>query len=262
GFGEQVVEVHRLHPCLQVQLGSGAVLVGDDAHPEGPGPGGHRLANAPEADDAQRLPGEAGSHQLLLDPPTFLQRGVAAGDVAGQGDHQPECQLGDRQRVGIGSVDDLDPAGDGGGDVDGVETGAGTGDDPEPLRPVDEPGRDPGGGTDDDGLVVTDDPRQFVLRQAGAHIDVEVGGEDLEAVVGYGVTDEDTGATVLGSGHAGGSYVPSCHGAGHGRRELGRDPPGPPGPIGERRLDLERGDRLSVSDESLVPGRCRPPDLG
>ncbi len=136
GLGEEVVEVDRLHPRLQVQLGRGPVLVGDDPHPEGPGPHRHRLTDVTEADDPQGLAVQPRAHQLLLDPATLLEGGVAPGDAAGEGHEEADGQLRHRQGVGGGGVYDLDAPLDGGGDVDRVQPGSGPGDDAQPLGTV------------------------------------------------------------------------------------------------------------------------------
>ncbi len=196
-LGQQVVEVDRLHLVFQVELWSGAMLIGDDGHPERLGAGGHLLSDPAETDDAERLARQTGSHQLRLLPAAVLHRRVGPGDVACECEHQPERQLGHRHAVGVRAVDHLDAGVHRRLHIDGVETGPGPCDHLEPTPVGDDPGRDACRRSDDDGLVLIDDVHQRVLVEARSDVDLTVAGEQLDAGIGDRVAHQNPRAMLI-----------------------------------------------------------------
>ena len=82
---------------------------------------GDGLADAAEADDAERLVAELGAEQALLLPALLLHRRVGGGDRPRQREHQREGVLGDADAVAAGRVGDDDAAGARGLEVDVVD---------------------------------------------------------------------------------------------------------------------------------------------
>ena len=129
GLGDDLVERQQLDTDLAGPLGRHERVVGDEPHPEAACPVGDELADAPEADDAERLVG-----QLDALPPGPLpapgdQRGVGLRHVARLGEQQRHRVLGGRDDVALRGVDDHHAPRRGGVDVDVVEPDAGPADD-------------------------------------------------------------------------------------------------------------------------------------
>ena len=99
-------------------------VVGDDAHPEPSGAPRDLLADAPETEHAERLPGELDAAVRLALPAALLQRRVRLRDVARERDEQPDRVLrrGDDRR--LRRVRDHDPAPRRSFDVDVVDADA------------------------------------------------------------------------------------------------------------------------------------------
>ena len=92
-------------------------------------PVGDELADAAEADDAERLVGELDALPPAALPPAGDERRVGLRDVAGLGQQQRHRVLGGRDDVALRGVDDHHAAPGGGVDVDVVEPDAGPADD-------------------------------------------------------------------------------------------------------------------------------------
>ena len=96
----------------------------DDAHAETERAARDLLADAPEAEHAERLAGELDAAVLLALPAALLQRGVRLRDVARERDEQPDRVLGRRDDGRLGRVRDDDAAPRRRLDVDVVDSDA------------------------------------------------------------------------------------------------------------------------------------------
>ena len=129
GAAEELLE--RLGPLdaeLAEALGGDELVEGDDLHVEALGALGDELADAAEADHAERLAVELGALELGAVPAPVDQRAVGLGDVAAEREGQRQRVLGGGDRVRLGRVGDDDPAAGRGRDVDVVDAGAGAAD--------------------------------------------------------------------------------------------------------------------------------------
>ena len=122
---------------LAEALGADERVVRDDAHAEGAGADRDELADAAEAEHAERLALDLGAAELAALPLAAGEAGVRLRDVAGEREHQRDRVLGGGDRVGLRRVGDDDPALGGGGDVDVVHAHAGAADDPQVVGAVD-----------------------------------------------------------------------------------------------------------------------------
>ena len=129
GLRGQRVEVDQIDVHLPGPLGGDERVVGDEPHPERHGPLRDELADATEADDAERLVGELDALPLRPLPPAGDERGVGLRHVAGLGQQQRHGLLGGREDVRLRGVDDHHALAGGRLDVDVVETDAGPPDD-------------------------------------------------------------------------------------------------------------------------------------
>ena len=114
---------------LDAQLGGPLLaeerIVAEHAHLEGLGPLGDRLADAAQADDAERLAGQLRAHVLVAVPLALDQALIGRGDVAREGQHQRERVLGGAERVAGRRVHHHDAQPRGGVFVDVVGADAG-----------------------------------------------------------------------------------------------------------------------------------------
>ena len=129
--GEEVglgVDVGRRGGLLGAQLaealGADVGVVGQHAHPERARTGGDELADAPEAQHAERLLVDLDAAEARALPAPGGQRAVRLRDVTGQREHQRHGVLGGGDDVGLRRVGDDDPAPGGGADVDVVDADA------------------------------------------------------------------------------------------------------------------------------------------
>ena len=129
GLGDDLVERQQLDAELAAALGRHERVVGDEAHAEAAGPVGDELADAAEADDAERLVGQLDALPPAALPAPGDERRVGLRHVAGLGEQQRHRVLGGRDDVALRGVDDHHAAAGGGVDVDVVEADAGPADD-------------------------------------------------------------------------------------------------------------------------------------
>ena len=128
--GEHVVgRLGLLGAELAEALGADEGVVGDDAHAEGAGADRDELADAAEAEHAERLALDLGAAELAALPLAGREAGVRLRDVAGEREHQRDRVLGGGDRVGLRRVGDDDALLGGGRDVDVVHADAGAADD-------------------------------------------------------------------------------------------------------------------------------------
>ena len=106
------------------------------------GPRGDGLADAAQADDAQRLVGQLRAHVLVAVPLAFDQALIGRRDVARQGQHHGDRVLGRAQRVAGRRVHHHDAQPGGGLRVDVVGADAGADDGLEPMIALQHVGRD------------------------------------------------------------------------------------------------------------------------
>ena len=118
-------------PRWRAALGGDERVVGDEVHAEAAGAVGDELADAAEADDAERLVGELDALPAAALPAPGDERRVGLRDVARLGEEQRHRVLGGRHDVALRGVDDHHAAPGGGLDVDVVEADAGPADDEE-----------------------------------------------------------------------------------------------------------------------------------
>ena len=160
----------------------------------------------PRPIEPERLAPHLVALELRAVPGATLERGVGVGDVAGEREHEADGVLGGGDRVAERRVDDDDAARGGRFEVDVVDADAGAADGAKLLAGGEYPGGHLGFAADDQRVVRGDDAQELVRRQAGADIDLGFPGEDVDAVLGDRVRDEDllhTAQVTDGGGEAG-----------------------------------------------------------
>ena len=129
---DQAAEVGlELHAELAGPVRAHVRVVGHEPHPEGEAPLGDEHADPTEADDAERLAVQLDAGPAGAVPLARLQVAVGLGQVARLREQQRHRLLGRGDHVRLGGVDHHHAARRGRGDVDVVETDAGTTDDDE-----------------------------------------------------------------------------------------------------------------------------------
>ena len=187
-------------------------VVGDHAHLEGARTLRHPRADAPEADDAERVPGQLDALQLAALPAALAQRGVPLRHVAGDGEQQREGVLDGGDGVGQRRVDDDHPTRRRRLEVDVVDADPGAPDHRELRGGLDDALGDAGLAAHDDAGHVGDGFDELVLAEAGADYGVVALAQAGDALLGDLVRDEDgrhraasrgAGALAGGRGHGG-----------------------------------------------------------
>ena len=181
--------LRALHSELAVTLLRDEGVVRDDAHPEPACAARDLLPDPPEAEHAERLPGELDPAPLRALPATLLERGVCLRDVPRERDEQPDRVLrgGDDRR--LGRVRDDDPAARGGLDVDVVDPHACAPDHLQLRAALDQLGGQLRRRANHDRVVVADPLGEVAVR---LDVDVEAVPEQLHARVGDRLADEDS----------------------------------------------------------------------
>ena len=114
---------------LGVAVGADERVEGDDLHAEALGALGDELADAAEAEDAERLVQHLDAGELRALPLAAREAGVGLRDVAGQREQQRDGVLGRGDDVrGCGALATMMPLGRRGRDVDVVDAHAGAAD--------------------------------------------------------------------------------------------------------------------------------------
>ena len=189
-------------------------VVRDDRHPEPERAACDLLADPPEADDAERLPGDLDAAPTGALPPAVLERGVCLGDVPREREDQADRLLGRRDDRRLRRVRDDDPAARRGGDVHVVDPDPRAADHLQPVRPLDDALRETRRRPDHDPVVAVDD---LLERRVGVDVDVEAAPEQLDACLGDRLADQDAvahgfrpqaGATVPNASSAAGAALP------------------------------------------------------
>ena len=149
---------------------------GDDLHVHALGAPGDLAADAPQADDAERLAGYLGADELVAVPPAGLHDRVGRRNAAGERQHQRDGVFGGRHGVTAGRVHDDDALARRGGHVDVVHADAGSGDRAELARLVEVLGGEFGLRPADDRVGGPECGLEFVALQTGPVIDLDPGG--------------------------------------------------------------------------------------
>ena len=163
-------------------------VVRDDAEPQPQRPPCDLTPDAPQAEDAERLPRQLDAREAPSVPRPLLERSVGLGDVPGDGEEQRERVLGGRHHRRLGRVrhDDAPPRRR--VHVDVVDADACTPDHLEASRLLDEPRVDRRPRPHDDRVEVGDD--RLELRAAVLD-DFEAPAEELEPRLGDRLPDEN-----------------------------------------------------------------------
>ena len=162
-------DVGLLDAELAEALGRDERVVGDDAHPEPERAACDLLADAAEAEDAERLVGHLEAGVLRAVPAALLERGVRLRDVAREREQQADRVLGRGDDGRLGRVRDDDPSTRGGIDVDVVHPHSRTADHAQSLGALDQVGGELGLRADDDRVVLADP-----LGEVAVVVDVDV----------------------------------------------------------------------------------------
>ena len=141
---------------LAVALGGDERVEGDDVHPERPRARGDELADAAEAEHAERLLVDLDAAELRALPASRGQRRVRLRDVAREREHQRDRVLGRGDDVRLRRVGDDDPALGRGRDVDVVDADARAADDPQVVGALDQLRVELRGRADQDAVVGAD----------------------------------------------------------------------------------------------------------
>ena len=163
----------------------------DDAHLEGARALGHARADAPEANHAERVPGQLDALQPAALPAPLAQRGMALRHVARDREQHREGVLDGGHGVGQRRVDDDDAARRRRLEVDVVDADAGAANHLELRGGLDHARGHLGLAAHDDAGHLGDGLDEFVLAQAGADDGVVTFPQALDALFGDLVGDED-----------------------------------------------------------------------
>ncbi|KAF4504818.1 hypothetical protein G6O67_008225 [Ophiocordyceps sinensis] len=204
GVGKQAPECrHQLDAGLPSHVCAGIGVDGLDLHAQPLCHPGHVEADLAQANDAEGLLTHLDADELAALPPAVFDAGVCSTDVAGRGEEEGYCVLGGAENVARGRVDDDDALVGGGGHVNVVDADAGTGDDLELPACLEHLGGDGGLGPHNEAMVARDYGLELGRRQARLVMDVEVGGQQGEAVLRDLFGDEDAATGGGGAGRDG-----------------------------------------------------------
>ena len=191
GLLQQRLERDQLDADRGGALAGDERVVGDDAHLEGARTLGHARADAPEADDAERVPGQFDALQLAALPAALAQRGVALRHVARDGEQQRQRVLDGGDGVGQWRVDDDHAARRRRLEVDVVDAHPGAADHRELRGGLDHALGDAGLAAHDDAGHVGHGCDEFVLAQTRADYGVVAFSQARDALFGDLVGNED-----------------------------------------------------------------------
>jgi hypothetical protein len=134
------------------------------------------LADATQADDAQRFSSQLHTHELFAVPTALDEALIGHGDVPRHAQHQGDGLFGGRNRIAAGGIhhDDALPGGSLGVDV--VHADAGTRDCAEPGVAFENLGRDLHAAAADRAVGLQQGIPQVRALQAGADFHFQIGG--------------------------------------------------------------------------------------
>jgi hypothetical protein len=162
--------LHQLDAELRGAVRRQEGVVAEHPHVEGPGAFGHRLADAAEPHDAERLAGELRAHELVAIPLLGSQARVGRGHVPRQAEHQREGMLRRAQRVAGRRVHHHDAEAGGRLLVDVVGAHAGPHDRPQAMVAGERVGGDLHPAAADGAVVLREGVPQVVSLEAGLHL--------------------------------------------------------------------------------------------
>jgi hypothetical protein len=164
----------------------------------------HAASDLPQTHDPDRLPPELAPHELGLVPLPAMDRSVRHGNVPHQPEQEAEHELHHGHGVRAGHVQNVDSPLLGGGDVDVVESGAGTSHPAQLRRGLDQAARDLGRAAHDPGIDVGDERHEIGLAKALTLLDRQAGSgaQQGDRTRGERIADENAPAqpTRAGSG--------------------------------------------------------------
>ena len=166
-------------------------IVADDVHIEGKRALGDARADAPHADDAERLAAQLDADILLAVPLALLHRLVGDGDVTAHREHHRHRVLRRRDRIAARRIDDDDAARRRRRHVDVVDADAGAADDLELRRLVDDVLRHFRRRAHDNGLKIADDVQKLLMRKLRLLDNLELRGKDVNRLLRYAVCYEN-----------------------------------------------------------------------
>ena len=162
GFAEQFFQAAHQADVNPLRRFFGDVgIVGHHLHPEGLAPRGHPRADPAQPDHPQGLAAQLDPHELAPGPLSLLDRGVRPGNIAAQGQHQAQGQLGGRQGVGLGGVHHQDPVARGGVDVDIIHPHPGAAGHLQPPGRLEDRGGQGSSRAGDHRVIIPDHLNQF-----------------------------------------------------------------------------------------------------
>jgi hypothetical protein len=164
-------------------------VVGDDAHPETQRAPRDLLADAAEAEHAERLALELDSAPGRALPAPLLQGGVRLWNVAGERDQQADRVLGGGRDRRLRRVGDDDPSARGGLDVDVVHPHACAADHLQAVGTLDQVGGQLRRRADHDRVVVAD---RLAKVAFAVHVHVEALAQEVDPRLGDRLPDEDS----------------------------------------------------------------------
>jgi hypothetical protein len=173
---------------LAVAVGPDVRVVGEHAHAEPLRALGDELADAPEAEHAERLVHQLDARVLRAVPAAGDEAGVGLRDVAREREQQAERVLGGRHDVRLRRVGDDDAALGRGGDVDVVDADARAADDLQPVGARDQLRGDLRRAAHDERVVLADALGDLPVD---ADVDVEVLLEQVDAAGADVLRDQD-----------------------------------------------------------------------
>ena len=197
GLRQQVLDIVHLGDSdfLRALLGQEGVI-GHDLHFQPLRTVGDDRTDVARADQAERLAGDLGPHELRFLPFTGLRGGIGGRNLARHGKHHGNGVFGGGDRVAERRVHHHDPLGRGRGQVHVIHPDTGAPDDLQVIGLGNQIGGRLGGGTDGQTIVIANDFRQFggVLAQIGLEIDFDsVVFEDFNGSGGQFVRDKNFG---------------------------------------------------------------------
>ena len=173
--------VDALDAELAKALGGDELVEGDHVHVEGLGALGDELADAAEADHAQRLAIELVAAVARTRPFAADERPVCLGHVSKQRQGQRQRVLGRRDRVRLWRVGDDDSALGGGRDIDVVDACAGAADRLHAIGARDQLGGQLGRRADQDRVELADALGELAGIPIETELDVEALAQQLDA---------------------------------------------------------------------------------
>jgi hypothetical protein len=206
GFGEERVHVAVYGVKLLFDVfGDALAAVIDDFHAEALRATGNSLADAAEADDAERFPPDIGAAVLIEVPalpvpcPDIL---IAFDDTASDGEHERPGEVGGGFVEDAGGIGDQDAAAGAGGNVHVVVTDGNVSDDAELRRGAEGVVADSLGEKTDETFFIFDAAEQFVFGRTlllGPEFAVADGLEEGLRFRVERMCDEDFGFRHVGS---------------------------------------------------------------